>query len=109
MQTLKFIVDGQNIKLDPNCDTSSLVPGTTGYIQAEFSFSEEWNSCVKVAAFYSNLGREFEPRLLKDGKMCDIPTEALKKSIFKVKVLGQKGDYSICTNKVTIYQKGGNV
>ena len=109
MKTLKFIVNGQNITLDPDCDISSLVPGTSGYVQAEFTFSKEWDGCAKVAAFYSNLGREFEPRILKDGKVCDIPAEALKKSIFKVKVLGQKSDYTICTNKVTIYQRGGTV
>lgn len=107
MRTLKFNVNGQNIALDPNCDISSLVPGTSGYVQAEFSFSKEWDGCIKVAAFYSNLGREFEPRILKNGKVCEIPTEALKKSIFKVKVLGQKTDYTICTNKVVVYQKGG--
>jgi hypothetical protein len=107
METLKFIVNGQNIVLDPNCENANLVPGTSGYIQAEFSFSKEWDGCAKVAAFYSNLGREFAPRILKDGKVCEIPVEALKKSIFKVKVLGQKADYSICTNKITIYQRGG--
>ena len=107
MRTLKFIVNGQDITLDPNCDISSLVPGTSGYVKAEFSFSKEWDGCAKVAAFYSNLGREFTPQLLKNGKVCEIPTEALKKSIFKVKVLGQKSDYTICTNKVVVYQKGG--
>ena len=107
MLILKVTVDGQSISLDPECDVPSLVPGTSGYIQAEFSFSKEWDSCVKVAAFYSNLGREFEPRVLKDGRVCDIPVEALKKSIFKVQVLGQKSGYSICTNKVTVYQRGG--
>ena len=109
MRTLKFIVNGQDIALDPECDISSLVPGTSGYVQAEFSFSKEWDGCAKVAAFYSNLGREFEPRILKDGKVCEIPIEALEKSIFKVKVLGQKTDFTICTNKAVVYQKGGSV
>lgn len=109
MRTLKFNVNGQNIALDPNCDISSLVPGTSGYVRAEFSFSKEWDDCVKVAAFYSNLGREFEPQILKNGKVCEIPIEALKKSVFKIKVLGQKTGYTICTNKITVYQKGGTV
>lgn len=109
MRTLKFIVDGQNIVLDPNCDINSLVPGTSGYVQAEFSFSKEWDGCTKVVAFYSNLGREFEPQVLKSGEVCEIPTEALKNSIFKVKVLGQKTNYTICTNKAIVHQKGGNV
>ena len=107
MRTLKFIVNGQSIALDPSCDISDLVPGTSGYVQAEFSFSKEWDSWIKVAAFYSNLGREFEPQVLKDGKVCEIPAEALKKSIFKVKVLGKRTGQSICTNSFTVYQKGG--
>lgn len=107
MTTLRFIVNGQNITLDPSCDTTKLVPGTEGYILAEFTFSKEWDNCVKVAAFYSNLGREFEPQILKEGKHCIIPSSALKMSIFKVRVLGQRSDYTICTNKVIVHQKGG--
>lgn len=107
MRTLKFIVNGQTIALDPECDVSSLVPGTEGYVQAHFTFSPEWNRCVKVVAFYSNLGTEYEPQALKDGEVCNIPSEALKKSIFKVKVFGKMNDYTICTNKVTVYQRGG--
>ena len=108
MKTLKFIVDGQSITLDPECDINSLVPGTDGYVKAKFTFSREWNQCVKVAAFYSNLGAEYPPQALKYGEVCDIPPEALKKSIFKVKVFGKKKDYTICTNKVTVRQKGGS-
>ena len=39
MRTLKFIVEGQIIKQDPSCDFTNLVPGTEGYLRAEFSFS----------------------------------------------------------------------
>lgn len=109
MRTLKFKVDGQTIVLDPESDASDLVPGTSGYVQAIFTFSSEWNRCIKVAAFYSNMGVEYEPQILKSGEVCIIPSEALKKSIFKVKVYGQRDDYTICTNKVTIHQKGGKV
>ena len=108
MKTLKFNVNGQSITLDPDCDVNSLVPGTSGYVKAKFTFSKEWDRCVKVAAFYSNLGTEYAPQALKNGEVCDIPPEALKKSIFKVKVLGKKNDYTICTNKVTVHQKGGS-
>lgn len=107
MRTLKFNVTGQIVTLDPSCDTTTLVPGAEEPIQAEFTFSEEWDGCVKVVGFYSNLGREFEPRILKDGKVCRIPTEALKKSIIKLKVFGQHPDYPIQTNKIAIHQKGG--
>lgn len=108
MRTLKFVISGQTISLDPECDFSNLIPGTKGYLEAEFKFSDEWDSCTKVAAFYSNLGREYPPQVLKRGKTCVIPAEALERSIFKVQVIGQKDDYMIRTNKVTVHQKGGN-
>lgn len=107
MRTIKFIVNKQTITLDPSCDLSELVPGTSGYVRAEFSFSNEWDDCKKVVAFYSNLGTEFEPKPLTNRNVCDIPTEALKKSIFKVRVIGQNSKYKLTTNKVTVYQRGG--
>lgn len=108
MRTLRFIVNGQIVKPDPNCDFSGLVPGTSGYLQAEFAFSEEWRNCVKVAGFYSMLGKEYTPQLLKDGKTCMIPAEALKRKAFKMQVAGKRGEYEIKTNKVTVSQNGGN-
>lgn len=106
MRTLKFIVKGQIIKPDPECDFSGLVPGTSGYIRAEFAFSNEWRSTPKVVAFYSRLGYEYTPQVLKDGKTCTIPVEALRKRIFKLRVLGKNG---LVTNRLAIDQKGGNV
>lgn len=107
MRTLKFIVSGQTISLDPKCDFSNLIPGTEGYLQAEFSFSKEWENCVKVAAFFSNLGREYEPQRINNKNTCQITAEALKKSVFKVQVIGQKDGVKICTNRITVHQKRG--
>lgn len=107
MRTLKFIVDGQVITPVPECDFGGLVPGTDGYLKAEFSFSPEWQGCNKVAAFYSALGKEYSPLVLKDGRTCVIPTEALKKRVFKIKIFGSNGKTTIQTNKVTIRQNGG--
>lgn len=107
MRTLKFIVNKQIITLDPNCDIDGLIPGSEGYLRAEFSFSSEWKNCVKVAAFYSFLGKEYQPQLLKDGKTCMITAEALKGRRFKVQVIGKGEDFKIATNKVTVCQNGG--
>ena len=106
MRTLRFIVDKQIIKQDPNCDFSNLFPGTEGYLQAEFSFSPEWKDCVKVAAFYSPMGRELPPQELRDGRTCIIPTEALEYSAFKIRVFGRKKDFKITTDKIVVLQKG---
>lgn len=104
MRTLKFIVEGQVIKPDPECDFSGLVPGSNGYLLAEFAFSNEWKSTTKVVAFYSRLGTEYPPSVLVDGKTCIIPTEALRKRIFKVQILGKNG---LVTNRLEVDQKGG--
>lgn len=108
MRILNFIVDGLTIKQDPECDFSNLVPGSEGYLQAKFSFSKEWDGCIKVAAFYSPLGKEYPPQVLKDSGVCAIPPEALKKRVFKVQVLGKKKGEKLVTNRLAITQNGGS-
>ena len=107
MRTLKFIVEGQNIRQDPNCDFSGLIPGASGYLQAEFTFSPEWNGYVKVASFHSMMGREYTPQWIKDGKTCAIPAEALERVAFKLNIIGGKGPDRLTTNQITITQNGG--
>jgi hypothetical protein len=108
MRTLRFIVEQQIIKQDPDCDFSGLIPGTEGYLKAEFYFSKEWSGLVKAAKFFSPLGREYDLRILTDGRSCVIPAEALEKRSFKIQVLGQnKESKRMITNKVAVYQKGG--
>ena len=104
---LRFIVDGQIIRRDPECDFSNLVPGSADYLQAEFSFSKEWSEYVKVATFFSIMGKEYSPKLLKDGVRCEIPEEALKHRTFKIRVVGKKGTGKLITNKISITQNGG--
>lgn len=107
MRTLKFIVKGQIIERDPNCDFTNLIPGTNGYLRAEFSFSSEWDGCTKVASFWSSRNEEFAPQVLKDGKSCMIPKEASDKYGFRIGIVGKKRDTKLTTNKVTVKQNGG--
>jgi hypothetical protein len=107
MRPLKFIVDKQIIRTDPACDFDHLVPGSEGYLLAEFSFSPEWNNTVKVVGFYSVFGKEYPPQILKDGRACVIPAEALKKRAFKIQVMGKNDSAKLVTNKLTVYQTGG--
>ena len=106
MRTLKFIVNKQIITRDPSCDFSGLVPGTKGYLRAEFTFSSEWNGCAKVVSFLSAVGEEYKPQVLEDGKSCDIPSEALTKRAFKIQVLGKGENLVLTTNKVVVMQNG---
>lgn len=108
MRKLKFNVDNQIITRDPDCDFKNLIPGTTDYLRAEFTFTPDWNGWKKIANFYSVLGVKYASIELKDGKSCDIPAEALKKRIFKIEVIGQKGKSEMVTNKVEVVQRGGN-
>lgn len=108
MRVLNFIVDGQILKQDPNCDFSGMVPGTNNYVRAKFYFSPEWKTMSKVAAFWSRFGKEYPPKLIENGTTCDIPTEALESKYFKIQVIGKKSDgTTITTNKLEICQNGG--
>ena len=107
MRTLKFNVNGQTIKQDPTCSFEGLYPGSEGYLMAEFTFDKEWENAVKVVGFFSNMGKEYEPQLLKDGKTCLIPTDALKNRVFKMQIIGKNAERKLITNKLAINQKGG--
>ena len=109
MRTLKFIVDGQVITKDPSCDFEGLVPGSEGYLQAEFSLSSEWRDAAVVASFWSVMGQEYQPQKLSNNKTCIIPTEALERRTFKVQLVGltRKG-VKLKTNKIDVRQNGGN-
>lgn len=106
MRTLKFIVEGQNLKLNPKSSLDGLIPGSKEPIRAEFTFSKEWRNTAKVVGFYSRMGKEYTPQPLNGRETCEIPVEALQKRIFKLKVIGQNG---LVTKRLTIDQKGGMV
>lgn len=107
MRTLRFIVDGESIRQDPECNFRGLFPGKNPSIRAEFLFSSEWENKVKVAAFWSMLDAEYEPQKIEDDMSCIIPAEALARATFKIQVLGKKGNVRLTTNKLAIRQTGG--
>ena len=107
MRILKFIVNGQIITKDPNCDFDGLIPGSNGYLKAEFSFSPEWKNYAKVASFWSVMGKEYTPKKITDDRNCIIPAEALQKRTFKIQVVGMDiNGNKIKTNKVAVSQNG---
>lgn len=109
MRTLNFIVNGQILEPDPNCNFDDLVPGSEGYVRASFTFTNEWLNCAKVAAFFSALGKEYPPQKLDSNLTCVIPSEALKKRTFKIQILGKQDDIYITTNKLPVTQNGGKL
>ena len=106
MRVLKFIVDGTTIKPDPTCDFNGLFPGRDNEIIAEFAFSSEWKSRLKVAAFWSILDKEYPPQIVNDDGTCIIPIEALSKVAFKMQIIGRGRDVKVETDCLTIYQRG---
>ena len=106
MRTLRFVVNGQKISKDNLCDFSELVAGTEGYLKAEFDFSNEWDGFTKVAAFWG-MGKECEPQVLRDGKTCMIPSDALRCPIFEIGIIGKKNGCKIKTGRVQINQERG--
>lgn len=111
MRVLRFIVDGQVITPDPQCEEfNNLVLGG-GDVRLDFYFSKEWRNRVKIAAFYSPLGKEYEGQVIKNGRSCLVPSEALEKREFKVQVYGRDTESTAVykTNKLTVRQNGGAV
>ena len=106
MRTLEFIVEDQTIKKNPACDFDGIVPGTSGYLKAKFTFSKEWNRTARVVGFWTNR-KECPPQILNDGQTCMIPAEALVNKRFEFQVLGKRNDLVISTNKLEIVQNGG--
>lgn len=107
MRTLKFIVDKTTLAQDSATSFDGLFPAPNQEIAAEFSFSYEWNGTPKVAAFYSMLGKEYEPQLIDKDNRCMIPPEALALPTFKIQILGNNRGTIMTTNTLTVYQKGG--
>lgn len=106
MRVLEFIVDQQKLAKSPNCNFDGIVPGSKGYLEAKFSFSEEWEGCTKVVGFYYG-NTEFHPKALGDENSCVIPCEALKNPSFDIRVFGKRKGFGISTNKITVSQNGG--
>lgn len=105
MRTLDFIVDGQGLVKDPECDFTKIVAGTKGYLRAHFTFDGSgWRGCRKVASFWI-ADKEYATLLDKDNT-CYIPPEVLGEKYFRVSVTGGKDDgYMIKTNKVKVKQE----
>ena len=101
-RALRFIVQGQAIKLDPACDFSGLVAGSVGYLHAEFQLDSAWNGCKVAASFWQ--GKNEHAALLRNGT-CLIPAEALTGKLFGVSLTGMRQDYRITTNRIYIEQE----
>lgn len=98
---LRFIIDGQEIKKEPDCDFSNIVANSRGYLIASFTFLGDWNGMQKVGLFYK-YGKEYAEKIVNNE--CIIPAEALTYTNFQVGVCGVKGDTRVFTSKASVEQ-----
>lgn len=99
MRVLQFNVKGQRLTYQKS---EPIIRGTSGYLQAAFNMSPEWDSLRVAAQFFDVNGTEFAV-LLKDGK-CMVSDAVTQGPYFKVSLIGMK-NYVLTTNKVTIRQE----
>ncbi len=104
MRILKFKVNAQKISIDEKCDFSNITKGTKGYLYAEFKLSKEYDGCGKIAVF-KTFENEY-PAILDNNNRCEIPEDALKWNIFKVKIIGVREGYRIQSNYTEVKQDG---
>ena len=105
MRVLDFIVKGQSLIKNPDCDFGNIVAGTRGYLSARFQFyGNEWNTCKKAASFYLE-DREFAV-LLDENNSCLIPNEVLVSDRFEVSLTGLNDGLLIKTTKTKVKQEG---
>lgn len=102
MRKLIFIIQGQLIKPDPSCDFTGIVPGTEGYLQAEFKLDNAWDGCKIAASFWRGTDEFAVP--LVDG-ICTIPTNVLTAQYVGVSLTGISTNYRIVTNKTYFRQE----
>lgn len=105
MRTLRFIVNAQKISPDPNCDFSGIIPGTAGYLKAQFSFSTEWSGLVKVAEFRKYMCDEPVSVPIVNGK-CVVPDKVTGGKAWHVKIVGKRGGVIIPTGNCKVEQEG---
>lgn len=97
MRTVKFEIKGQQIECLETI--SDLVGNTKNYLQAEFSFSEEWEGLIQIAVFCSN--SKNYPVVLENG-VCKVPDEVMRTEYFTVGCYAGAGTERITSNTCKI-------
>lgn len=104
MRNLYFHVEKQTISKNPGCDFSNIVAGTSGYLQAVFSFSTDWYRTLKVAEFRRFQSDDPIPVPIINNR-CMIPSDILQGREWSLNVVGKNGDVRITTNKIKVSQE----
>lgn len=106
MRDLLFNVKKQSLSKNEKCDFSNIIKGSENYLNCCFTFDSDWNGVTKVVVF--EVGSEYEVCLLHNNS-CFIPSRFKDKDKMTVRVVGQKGDQKISTNRVELVQDNGEI
>lgn len=104
MRTLKFKIDGQRIKKDPECDFSGLITGSKGYLECEFEFTRDWAGLAKAAIFETGDYVKYQPLV---NNRCNVPDEVTDSTKIHVHVFGKDNTMVLSTNTAVILQHRG--
>ena len=104
MRLLKFVVHKQNIEKSSNCDFSKIAMGTSGYLFAEFAFSDEWNGLFKVAEFRKRNSNFCYPVKIISNR-CEVPEKVTDTIQWTVKVVGKRDRVVLTTNTCSVFQE----
>lgn len=103
MRTLRFCVESQKLRRDPESDFSGIIRGSKGYLQCDFDLSEEWSGC-KIAASFWHYDKEIDAAPVISGT-CMIPDSVTDYREFEVSLVGIRDSYRITTNRVKVEQE----
>lgn len=101
---LKFSVTNQSITKDSKCDFSKIAMGTSGYLVAQFEFSNDWDKLFKVAEFRKRNSDKYYPVKIVHNR-CEVPKEVTDTIQWTVKVVGKNGDTVLTTNTCAVMQE----
>lgn len=101
---LKFSVTNQSITKDSKCDFSKIAMGTSGYLVAQFEFSNDWTSLFKVAEFRKrNSDRYYPAKIIKN--RCEVPEQVTDSIQWTIRVVGKNMDTKLTTNTCAVTQE----
>lgn len=103
MRQIEFKCRGQRLSRARTDGEGPIVRGTRGYLQARFDVDGTWEGLRLVASFFDAKGREHAVEV-SDGA-CQVPDEVTGGKVWRVALVGAKGQTRVTTNRVAVYQE----
>lgn len=105
MRILKFIVEGQTLRKDPECDFSHIIKGSKDYLGCSFKLPADWRN-IPLAATFTHYGKEICASPVFSGA-CLVDNSVTDYKNFKISLTAIKNGEIVRTNAVKIWQEEG--